>query len=47
MAIATLMIAYIQHTCGMFKITWYEIKYEIENLNNAHEFKIIKLYKRI
>jgi len=25
-AMATLMIAYIQHTCGMFKIAWYALK---------------------
>jgi len=27
-AMGTLMIAYLQHTCGMFRIAWYEIKYE-------------------
>jgi len=27
-ATATLMIAYIQHTCGMFKIVWYELRHE-------------------
>jgi len=26
-AMGTLMIAYLQHTCAMFKIAWYEIVY--------------------
>jgi hypothetical protein len=34
LAIGTLMIVYLQHTCGMFRIAWYEIKNKLQNSAN-------------
>jgi hypothetical protein len=30
-AMAALLIAYVQHICAMFKIAWYELRYETDN----------------
>jgi len=33
LSMGTLLITYIQHTCGMFKIAWYETKYKNNHKN--------------
>jgi len=41
-AMGALMIVYVQHTCGMFRIAWYELEHnnEYKNQNSIHRFKI-------
>ncbi|XP_026826473.1 uncharacterized protein LOC113562180 isoform X4 [Ooceraea biroi] len=43
----TLMIAYLQHTCGMFRIAWYETGYRIEHAMEINVLKDISKCKNL
>jgi len=43
LAMGTLLIAYIQHICGMFKIAWYGYKNSYKNY--AKQYLLSQNYK--
>jgi len=37
-AVGTLMLSYLQHTCAMFKIAWYEILHKHDHKKHAKQY---------